>query len=216
MSIYSQLGDIPIENEDSGPATFNKRLLKIIRKERLQDGRFRLHPSCKHLTDFSIATPTLLSDINLRMEAWGTEGKINPFQDIYDLVIQMTVRMASCRELAADPEAVKRMADFYWMLERSATPVGLLLPWFPGPAKKNKMIATKGLYEMLSQYVEVRRKAEVSNSDAIDSLIADGAETTIIVEVRTAMVFNVALLMFRFKVCDSCYFCWCRQHGHDQ
>ena len=149
------------------------------------------------------------------MEAWGTEGKINPFEDIYDLVIQMTVRMASCRELAADPKAVKRMADHYWMLEKSATPVGLLLPWFPGTAKKNKMIAMKGLYEMLSHYVDVRQKAEVSNSDAIDTLIADGADATIIIEVRTAMVSNTAMSTFRFKVCDSCYFCWCCQHGHD-
>jgi hypothetical protein len=149
------------------------------------------------------------------METWGTEGKINPFKDIYDLVIQMTVRIASCQELAADPRAVKRLGDLYWMLEKSATPVGLLLPWFPGTAKKSKRVATTGLYEMLSHHVDVRQKAEVSNSDAIDTLIADGADATIIVEVRTAMVSNVAISIFRFKVRASCYFCWCRQHGHD-
>jgi sterol 14-demethylase len=127
--------------------------------------------------------PTLFSDINRRMEAWGTEGKMDPFKNIYDLVIQMTVRMASCEELAADAKSVQHMSDLYWKLEKSATPVGLLLPWFPGTAKKNKKQASQGLYDMLSHYVDVRRRAESSNSDAIDVLIADGADNTIIVEV---------------------------------
>jgi hypothetical protein len=136
--------------------------------------------------------PILLSDISRRMEAWGTEGKMNPFKDIYDLIIQMTVRIASCEELAADQRSVQNMSDLYWKLEKSATPVGLLLPWFPGTAKRDKEQASKGLYNMLSHYVDVRQKAEVPNSDAIDTLIADGADTTIIVEVRIAMLYHAS------------------------
>lgn len=131
----------------------------------------------------STVIPTLLSDINKRTDAWGMEGKINPFKDIYDIVIQLTVRLASCKELADDPRSVKNMSDLYWKLEKSATAVGLLLPWFPGTAQKDKRQASEGLYGLLSHYVDARRKAEVPSSDAIDELIADGADNTIIVEV---------------------------------
>jgi hypothetical protein len=41
------------------------------------------------------------------MDDWGTEGKLNPFKDIYDLVFQMTVRMASCNELATETDDPK-------------------------------------------------------------------------------------------------------------
>jgi len=131
----------------------------------------------------STAMPTLLSDINRRMDAWGMEGKMNPFKNIHDIVIQLTVRIASCEELADDPGSIENMSDLYWRLERSATAVGLLLPWFPGTAKRDKKQASEGLYGLLSYYVDARRKAEVPSSDAIDELIADGADNTIIVEV---------------------------------
>jgi sterol 14-demethylase len=167
-----ELKDIKVETEDPNEAIFNKRLLKLLRRERLQD-----------------VIPTLFGDINKRMELWGAEGKMDPFKDIYDLVFQMTVRMASCGELAADSKAVKNMSDLYWKLEKSATPVGLLLPRFPGTAKKNKEEATTGLYVMLSHYVDIRRKAEVPNSDAIDILIADGDDNTTIISFVLSIVF---------------------------
>ncbi|KIM88310.1 hypothetical protein PILCRDRAFT_253602 [Piloderma croceum F 1598] len=166
------LGDIKVENEDAGPAMFNKRLLKIFRRDRLQH-----------------VMPTLLSDINKRMDAWGMEGKMNPFKNIYDIVIQLTVRIASCEELADDPRSVEKMSDLYWRLEKSATAVGLLLPWFPGTAKKDKKQASEGLYGLLSYYVDARRKAEVPSSDAIDELIADGADNAIIVEFVLNVIF---------------------------
>jgi hypothetical protein len=136
-----------------------------------------------YVINIVIVMSTLFSDIHRRMEAWGTDGKMNPFKDIYDLVFQMTVRIASCEELATDPIAVQKVTDLYWMLEKSITPVGLLLPWFPGRAQKLGKQATKGLYDLLLHYVNIRRKAEVRNSDAIDVLIADGEDDHGIVEV---------------------------------
>jgi hypothetical protein len=32
-----------------------------------------------------LVTPTLLDDMHKRMGSWGTEGKINPFREIYDV-----------------------------------------------------------------------------------------------------------------------------------
>jgi sterol 14-demethylase len=133
---------------------------------------------------------TLLADVNGRMEAWGSEGKMNPFKDIYDLVFQMTVRMATCEELATDVEKIQKMNDLYWTLEKNSTHMSLLLPWFPGTARKNKDEATKSLYTMLCHYVDLRRKAEVPSSDAIDILIADGDDNITIISV------GVILLLF--------------------
>jgi hypothetical protein len=96
----------------------------------------------------------------------------------------MTVRMASCRELASDQEAVSRLATLYMSLEKSASPTYLMFPWFPGKDKKAKESSTKGMYIMLYNYVDARRKAPVPTSDAIDVLIGLGFDNLKVIGVR--------------------------------
>ena len=97
----------------------------------------------------------------------------------------MTVRMATCRSLATNRSEVSRLAELYWGIEKSATPVKLLLPWFPSKAKKESERCTRELYGMLYGYVEDRRKApEGLGSDAIDVMIAQGLENPDIIQVR--------------------------------
>jgi sterol 14-demethylase len=123
------------------------------------------------------------------MERWGKRGRIDPFKSIYDLVFQMTVRMASCDELAKDLETMEKIQSLYWTLEKSATPTSLLLPWFPGPAKKRKEAATKELFMKLYGFVETRRAAEVPSSDAIDVCIGQGMATENIVQFVLSVIF---------------------------
>lgn len=86
----------------------------------------------------------------------------------------MTVRMATCRELADDRQAVEKLAQFYWNIEKSATPFASLLPWFPGSAKRTKEKATMGLYHLIGSYVKLHRDAPTLSTDPIDVLLADG------------------------------------------
>ena len=127
--------------------------------------------------------PTLFSDITKRMEGWGDTGKINPFDDVYKFVFQMTVRMATCKELAEDWAAIDRLFGLYWKLEKSATMVGLLLPWLPSKARRDKKQATADMYSMLSGYVDSRRSVQETGSDAIDLLIEKGDNNTDIIGV---------------------------------
>lgn len=96
----------------------------------------------------------------------------------------MTVRMATCRELSEDEEALSRLQHHYWILEKSATPAALLFPWFPGTAKRNKQAATKELYIMIHGYIETRRAATVPTSDTLDVLISEGMDDDCIISVR--------------------------------
>ena len=95
----------------------------------------------------------------------------------------MTVRMASCAELAADFKTVDEIKLLYGQVEKSSTPTTMLFPWFPGPAKKTQERVSKILYTMLHGYVELRKNAAVPSSDSIDVLLAQGVPTPEIVEV---------------------------------
>ena len=121
--------------------------------------------------------------------------KWTPFKSIYDmcgpctsftvkepnntlqLVFQMTVRMDNLK-------AIEEIQALYWKLEKSTTPTTLLLPWFPGPAKKRKEQATmptKNLFIKLQDY-ELKKNADVPSSDAI-FLLERGLATAQIVDV---------------------------------
>ncbi|KJA20453.1 hypothetical protein HYPSUDRAFT_813626 [Hypholoma sublateritium FD-334 SS-4] len=167
------LKDINIQSSGEGGAWFNKQVaLLFTNKQRLTEN-----------------IPALLEDINRRMESWGREGQIDPFKSIYDLVFQMTVRMASCDELANDEQELEKIQELYWILEKSATPTAVLLPWFPGPAKKAKEVATRQLYMKLSHYVDIRRVSKVPTNNAIDILIGQGRSNPDIIAFILGVIF---------------------------
>ncbi|KAH9477139.1 Cytochrome P450 monooxygenase [Psilocybe cubensis] len=173
MGAAPSLKDIQVEENTQGDVSwFNKQIAILLNKNRLTD-----------------ALPFLLNDVNNRMESWGKSARIDPFKHIYDLVFQMTVRMASCDELAKDVKTISELQSLYWTLEKSATPTALLLPWFPSPAKKRKEVATKELFMKLYGFVEARRHATVPSTDAIDVLLGQGMDTPNIVQFVLSVIF---------------------------
>ncbi|KAF8957826.1 cytochrome P450 [Flammula alnicola] len=151
---------------------FFKRLVTIMHKDRVQS-----------------SIPVLLADIDRTLKGLGSGGSLNPFKEFHAIIFQMTVRIAACRELAEDKQAIDKLIQIYWDLEQGVTPVSVLLPWFPSPARKAKDKATAALYMMLNSYVEMRRKAAVPNSDPIDVFLADGCSNNAIVATVMNIIF---------------------------
>lgn len=73
-----------------------------------------------------------MKDTNARLDALGTEGVTNPFDSIYFLVFQLTVRMVGCREIADDPVGLKKFLALFEDVEKSSTMFTILFPWIPG------------------------------------------------------------------------------------
>ena len=107
----------------------------------------------------------------------------NRLTDSHKLIFQMTARMATCRELATDMEAVTKFQQDFSLLEKSANPVTLLLPWLPTTAKKTERTSINNLQDTLRTYVERRKKATIPNSDTIDFLLFRGLQTDRIIAV---------------------------------
>ena len=106
------------------------------------------------------------------MDAWGAEGKMNPFKDRYDLVSQMTVRVSSCKGLTINPVMIKKK----WLEAEKECYSRVSPSWSLVTGKEWKKVATTGVYNLLSHYLDVWRKAEVPSLDAIDILISDGED----------------------------------------
>jgi hypothetical protein len=107
----------------------------------------------------------------------------------------MTVRLASCRELSEDKEAIAQLAKSYLEVEENATPLTVLVPWFPGSAKRAKIKATKTLYKIFLSFIELRRNASVPNNDPIDLFISQGLSDDKIIAVRPSWLRSVTILI---------------------
>ncbi|KAF4611869.1 hypothetical protein D9613_003960 [Agrocybe pediades] len=153
--------------------TFVRKILSLVRRDRIAD-----------------TLPSLLDDCEQLMNNWGIEGRLNPFEEIYLLVFQMTVRMATCRELAEDKKAFKELANQYWIIQNCSTPISLLFPWFPSPMKKRKDKATAALYGLLYSFVMLRRNSPRPSTDPIDLLIAQGDSDENIVGTIMGVIFT--------------------------
>jgi hypothetical protein len=91
---------------------------------------------------FIPVTPMFMSDLERNMVKWGESGKLDPFEDMYSMVFQLTIRAAGAREIADSVEKCKELERLYWRVEKGSTPASLLLPWLPSKARKNKVAAT--------------------------------------------------------------------------
>ncbi|KJA23082.1 hypothetical protein HYPSUDRAFT_601084 [Hypholoma sublateritium FD-334 SS-4] len=153
-------------------AAFFKRLLVVQHKDRV-----------------TTMIPALFGHIDRHFKALGREGSFDPFKETHDIIFEMTARLAACRELAEDKQAIRKLIDIYLDLEHGVTAGSILFPWFPSPSRKAKANATAALYGFLNSYVELRRKDPVTSTDTIDVFIAEGCNNPTIVAVIMNIVF---------------------------
>ena len=143
--------------------------------------------------------PVLLQDMVEKAEKWGNDGKtgrIDPFNEIYDvscifcvhfslgvelaprvkLIFATTARIFTCHDLIKNEADFKKVGELLVAIQTSVTPTSLVLPWFPSLTRWTREQATTELCTILYTYIESRRHAEPTN-DAIDLLIAGGEAT---------------------------------------
>lgn len=127
----------------------------------------------------------------------------------------MTARLTTCNDLAKNEGDLKMIGELFLALQTSATPLSLLISWFPSLARKLGKVATTELFTVLHAYVEARRRGEPTD-DPIDFLIAEGEATQAIVEVilpSPRVAWDVGSDPF-IPVCDDNAFRGDQQHRH--
>ena len=99
----------------------------------------------------------------------------------------MTIRITTCKELAEDKTAVQNMIQCYADIDRGASPIAVMFPWFPSAARKAKETGTMGLYTLLTRFVEQRRSSRIPSTDPIEVLLGQGLSTDSIVGVKKSI-----------------------------
>jgi hypothetical protein len=78
-------------NLDTEVSAFIKRLLLLFRKERINEGAPTICVSNILILTFASVFPLLLEDVNRRMKDWGSEGKINSSNEVYDVSLHLLI-----------------------------------------------------------------------------------------------------------------------------
>ncbi|QRV94605.1 cytochrome P450 family protein [Ceratobasidium sp. AG-Ba] len=152
--------------DDQGQVSvFGRRLSSILRMHRL-----------------TALTPLFMSDLERNMSKWGSSGKFDPFDDIYSMVFQLTVRAAACREIADSIDDCKRMEELYWQVEQGSTPTSTLFPWFPSPARILKIKATVQIYCWFDAIIKARKEENRREEDTLQVLMDAGDSTADIIQ----------------------------------
>jgi sterol 14-demethylase len=99
---------------------------------------------------------------------------MDPFDEIYKIVFQLTMRAVGCDDIAEDPALLKKTLSLYETIDSSTTPATVIFPWFPTPALIKRTVAGARLYMMLQKIAERRRKNNVRGEDALQFLLDQG------------------------------------------
>ncbi|KAH8114660.1 cytochrome P450 [Phellopilus nigrolimitatus] len=116
----------------------------------------------------------MFQDLDQITERWAGNGQFDPSNDIYNAVFQLTIRATSCREIADDPVAVKRVAQLYWDMENGVSAASRLLTWFPSTVRKRKQQATADLCLLLKGAIDKRKEEGRREDDSVQVLLDEG------------------------------------------
>ncbi|EUC55516.1 cytochrome P450 family protein [Rhizoctonia solani AG-3 Rhs1AP] len=162
-----------IEKNDQEQLTFFlRRLSPLLRMDRLAD-----------------LTPLFMSDIERNMASWGETGRFDPFDAIYSMVFQLTIRATGAREIADSVEKCKELEGLFWSVEMGSTPTSVLLPWLPSEARKKKVAATGEIYNLFDGIIKARRSEGRREEDALQVLMDFGDSTPEIISFIMGTLF---------------------------
>ena len=100
--------------QESGfSAYFNKRLINMLKGNRLADGLPQLLKDARGMLDELAANPA---------------RKTDPFDSIYKMVFKFTMRTVACNEIANDDALLYKTLSLYEDVESAATPLAIMYP----------------------------------------------------------------------------------------
>lgn len=166
---------------------FNDCFKKLLKGDQLMRSRFYWDclGECRanHVySDF----PLVLNDLKERVKVLANDpsGITDPFESVYEIVFQLTMRTVGCVEVADNPDMVKAAMRYNRTLELSATPMAIMFPWIPSPGVIRKYYAGARMYMIFDKVAKARRAEGRREDDAMQVLLDQGDSVKDILGVR--------------------------------
>lgn len=129
--------------------------------------------------------PKFHKDIRLSIRKLGQAGTFRPFDTIYKLVFQLTLRVVVSDDIADDPKLLNDTLRYFEMIEASSTAMGIIIPWLPTPTAARRTYAGAKLYMIIKKIIDDRVATGKKKEDSLQYMLDMGDNIVQIIEVIT-------------------------------
>jgi hypothetical protein len=141
------------------------------------------------IDNFQSDLPVLIRDAKAHLNALGSSSSkiINPFDVLYKMVFQFTVREICCNDIANNPTLLNKMIHLFKTADSSFNPRIILFPSLfklLSPAYWKQMIAGVRMYMISKDVVDQRKKTGERDEDPLQYLIDQGDSDGNLVQVK--------------------------------
>lgn len=137
-----------------------------------------------------VALPYLINDVHASLDKWASADSsiIEPFDDMWQLVYQLTHRTLGCHDIAEDPKLLlKTLTINDYIIKSSA--MEIMFPWLPVPTRVMKLWASARLAWIIMRLAEKRRKSGEQVDDMMQVLINQNHENLKIAAASLSAVY---------------------------
>ncbi|THW45271.1 cytochrome P450 6A1 [Aureobasidium pullulans] len=159
---------------------FFRRLLGMTKKENFVKGMAASGGSHRTETHESPGLQFLISDTTTRLDelAKDPKGLTDPFESIYGIVYQLTMRTVACNDIANDRVLLDQTLEMFEQIEAANSAELIIFPWFPlFPGKLRRLWYGGKLYMIFKNIIDGRAKTGHREEDPLQYLIDQGDNT---------------------------------------
>ena len=154
---------------DNFSAFFNKTLGNMLRRENFVKNLGLMTSDVRRAYAGLAAAAPSAGD-----PAWHV---MSPFDKMYPIVYQLTMRTLGAEEVADDPTLLNRTLALFETFEKTSSTTKIVFPWLPTPNYLYRLYNGGRLAMIFQSVISKRRKASTRRDDALQFLIDTGAPT---------------------------------------
>lgn len=156
---------------------FSRTITKLMKKENF----------VRNLRLLTTDTATALDAIVKRNG--GNTGIFDPFDDIYKIVYQLTMRTVGATEIAESPQLMNRTLGLFEEIEENMSTTRIIFPWLPTLGYIRQTLAGGKLYVIFDKIAKERKKTGKTHEDAFQFLLDTGEDMVRILTVSPTCLF---------------------------
>jgi sterol 14-demethylase len=162
---------------------FNSRMIRVLRTDAMQRN-----------------LPKLIGDVRARLQdlaavipnkGFKNEAVVDPFDDIFKIAFQLTIRSVGCGDIADDLQLMGKMMQWYHLVDSLTSPTAVMYPWIPTWGMFKRTIAGMRLFEIVKKIGDERLRTGKRGEDAMQIMMDQGDDMGHIVGVSTITMFTL-------------------------
>ncbi|KAK3202400.1 hypothetical protein GRF29_161g1074532 [Pseudopithomyces chartarum] len=145
---------------------FNSRMVRVLRTDAMQRNLPKLIADVRaRLSDLAAAIPN---------KGFKDEAVVDPFEDIFKIAFQLTIRSVGCGDIADDLKLMGKMMHWYHLVDSLTSPTAVMYPWIPTWGMFKRTVAGMRLFEIVKKIGDERLRTGKRGEDAMQIMIDQG------------------------------------------